>query len=103
MKEMYVRYHKAIGKKAKGEILGEFCEVYGCHRKSAIRMMNGASPGEKRVIKARGRRMVYGRREIEAIEEMWKASNYPWSRNLKAAIPLWRESLVRRFKLSEEE
>ena len=103
MKEMYVRYHKAKGKKAKGLILGEFCQVYQCHRKSAIRKMNGAAPGEKRVVKARGRRVVYGRRVMEAIEGMWRASNYLWSRNLKAALPLWKESLGRRYKLDPKE
>ncbi len=103
MKEMYLRYHKVVGKKAKGEFLKEFCAVYKCHHKSAIRLLNGPAPGKVRPIKARGQRIVYNRRVMEAVEAMWRASNYLWSRNLKAAIPLWRESLGRRFKLSPQE
>ena len=103
MKAMYLRYHKAVGKKAKGEILGEFCAVYKCHRKSAIRIMNGPAPGEKRLVRPRGRRAVYSNRLIELLEAIWEASNYLWSRNLKAAIPLWLDAIKARYKLSPQE
>lgn len=103
MKAMYLRYHKAVGKKAKGEILGEFCKVYKCHRKSAIRMLNGPAPVEKRPKRPRGRKVAYPNRLIEVLEGMWRASNYLWSRNLKAAVPLWIDSLKARYKLSPQE
>jgi hypothetical protein len=34
------RYQRS-GKKEKGRILDEFTQVVGCHRKSAIRLLNG--------------------------------------------------------------
>ena len=36
-------HYKKASKKAKGLILDEFCEVYGCSRGHAIRMLNDES------------------------------------------------------------
>lgn len=103
MKSIYVRYHKASSRKEKSGILEEFSKTYDCHRKSAIRILNGPAPGEKRPIRPRGRRIVYSKRLIEVLEAIWGASNYLWSRNLKAAIPLWIDALKCRYKLSPQE
>ena len=45
---MHVRYHKAKSRKEKSQILTEFCRSYGCHRKHALRILNGAPPPAKR-------------------------------------------------------
>lgn len=56
---MRARYKEAK-KREKGELLSEFCEHSGYHRKHAIRLLNQQTKRRKRVMGQRGRRFQYG-------------------------------------------
>ena len=78
------RYGKA-SKLEKGKILDEFTQVTGLHRKAAIRLLNRESrlsPGKRR-----GRQRRYGREVVEALKEVWEASDRLCSRRLKPFLP----------------
>ena len=47
LRAIYERYRRA-GRKAKKVILDEFCNNTGCHRKYAIRLLNGPPPEKRR-------------------------------------------------------
>jgi hypothetical protein len=102
MKVMYVRYYQAKGRKAKTAILDEFCRTYDCHRKHALRLLNGLPPGDKRPVKKK-RTPLYSNRVISIIKEVWKASGYLWSKRLKVTIVLWMPWIKERFTLSPQE
>lgn len=64
MQAVYGRYRQAR-RPDKGRILTEFCHVVGCHRKSAIRLLNGPAPGAARPPRRRAPR--YAAATIEAL------------------------------------
>ena len=67
---MHVRYHKAKSRKEKSQILTEFCRSYGCHRKHALRILNGAPPPEKRPARSK-RTAIYSARILSIIESVF--------------------------------
>ena len=93
---IYQRYRRA--KRAeKRQILDEFCQVAAYHRKSAIRLLTGPAPGAVRP--PRHRDLRYSAAAIEALRAIWEAAGYPWSRRLKALLPLWMPWARRRLHL----
>jgi hypothetical protein len=82
--EIKKRYRKAT-KAKKRELLNEFTQVTGLHRKSAIRLLNRKTESEEK--KRRGRKKKYGMREKEAIEQIWEASDRLCSKRLKPFLP----------------
>src|SRR5262245_1715707 len=100
-KQEYVQaiYHRyrAARRPEKQTILNEFCQVTGHHRKHAIRLLNGPAPGAARP--PRGRAVMYSAAAIDALEQIWAAAGYPWSRRLKALLPLWLPWARRRLRL----
>jgi hypothetical protein len=93
-----MRYRQA-DRRAKGQILNEFCEVTGHHRKAAIRMLR--VPLERaRPRRGRGRTAVYSARTIQVLVAIWTAAGYPWSVRLKALLPHWLPWARRRFALT---
>ena len=90
-KQEYVQviYHRyrCARRPEKQKILDEFCQVTGHHRKHAIRLLNGPTPGAPR--RQRIRAVQYGRATIAALQTIWEAAGYPWSVRLKALLPLW--------------
>ncbi len=93
-----VRYRQA-DRRAKGQILDEFCEVTGHHRKAAIRMLRVLleRAGPRR---GRGRRAKYSVRTLEVLGAIWTAAGYPWSLRLKALVPAWLPWARQRFRLT---
>jgi hypothetical protein len=83
---IYARYRGAR-RPEKQRILDEFCAVTKQHRKHAIRLLNGPTPGAPRPRRARD--VQYGRATIAALQTIWEAAGYPWSVRLKALLPLW--------------
>jgi len=78
------RYAKAA-KEEKSKMLDEFTQVTGFHRKAAIRLLNQVSritPGKRR-----GRKRKYGSAVVEALKEVWEASDRLCSKRLKPFIP----------------
>ena len=93
-----VRYRQA-DRRVKGQILDEFCEVTGHHRKAAIRMLR--VPLERaRPRRGRGRRAKYSGRTLEVLAAIWTAAGYPWSLRLKALLPAWLPWARQRFQLT---
>jgi len=99
---IHVRYHKAKSRKEKSLILSEFCQSYGCHRKHALRLLNGPPPPAKRP-QHKKRKPIYSSRLISILEAVWQSAGYPWSVRLKAVLQLWLPWIRERFSLSPEE
>jgi hypothetical protein len=93
---IYQRYRHA-GRAEKRRILDEFCRVVGYHRKAAIRVLNGPTPGAAGPPKRRA--ASYHVAAIEALRVIWEAAGYPWSVRLKALLPLWLPWARRRLRL----
>ena len=85
---IYGRYGKA-DRKAKREMLNEFCLTTGYHRKYAIRILNGPAPGKRRDRPVRKRGQSYGHELLSVLTSVWEAAGYPWSVRLKALLPTW--------------
>ena len=77
------RYLRAE-KKERGRILDEFVQVTGYHRKSAIRLLNRDKVWCR--SKRRGRRRRYGDDIVEALREVWEASDRLCSKRLQPFI-----------------
>jgi transposase InsO family protein len=101
VRDLQKRYDNAHGRKEKGRILDEVCANLGCHRKHAIRLLNGAAPSLERPFRQRD--CVYPERLIRVLESIWRASFYLWSDRLKMAMPLWLPWAKKSWKLSAEE
>ena len=72
-------------------ILDEICHMFGYHRKYAIKLM-----GAKKHIQYRGNPTKRGRKPlyndpmiIQVLTDIWKATNLPCAKRLKAILPLW--------------
>ena len=77
--------YRAGNRKEKQQILDEFTQVTGYHRKHAIRALNGA------VAKAAGQRKrdwVYDEAVHRALIVVWEVADRICSKRLKAALPL---------------
>ena len=99
---MHVRYHKAKSRKEKSQILTEFCRSYGCHRKHALRILNGAPPPASRPVRSK-RTVFYSARILSIIESVWEAAGYPWSVRLKAILKLWLPWIRKNFNVLPSE
>ena len=98
LQRIYSRYRLARGTEKQG-ILDEFCANCGYHRKYAIRLLNGAPPGERRAgMRRRG--VTYGSQTISVLRAVWEAADYPWSVRLKALLPEWMLWIRRHYRLS---
>jgi len=85
----FLRYKKASRKK-KTVILDEFCATCQCHRKHAIRILRGFKRFVKPKAKRRGRKSLYQKESIlKPLKKIWRESNFPCSKRLKAILPLW--------------
>lgn len=93
---IYQRYRQAR-RPEKRQILDEFCQVAGYHRKHAIRLLNHPAPGA--APPPRRRAVTYSAAAIDTLRAIWEAAGYPWSRRLHALLPLWLPWARRRFRL----
>ena len=101
VRDLQKRYDNAQGRKEKGRILDEVCANLDCHRKHAIRLLNGAAPALERPFRQRD--CVYPERLIKVLESIWRASFYLWSDRLTRAMPLWLPWAKKNWRLSAEE
>jgi hypothetical protein len=81
-----------MSRRGKGAILEEFCQVMECHRKHAIRLLNGLARAKS---KPPGPRARYGEAEAEALKAIWLAAEQPCGKRLVAALPLWMPAYER--------
>ena len=100
---IYGRYQKG-DRKGRQAILNEFCLNTGYHRKYAIRLLNGASPGRRasRSAVRRKRAQSYGPKTLAILTAVWEVAGYPWSVRLKAILPVWMPWIRKRFALGVE-
>ena len=89
MKTVYERYAQAKTKREKGLILDEFCKTYECHRKHALRKLNGPTPGPRRAA-CRPRTSTYSdQRLLSLLKAVWNVAGYACGARLKAALLEW--------------
>lgn len=84
LERVWGRYRRG-GKVHKSKILDEFCQVYGCARKHAIRLFR-TKPGPK---KKPGPGFEYGPEVALALKRIWLGSDQLCSKRLKEAMPIW--------------
>ena len=101
LKSVYGRYQQA-SRREKQLILNEYCRVCGCHRKHAIRRLNGPAPDDAPAKPRPPRAATYGKTCLRILRAVWEAAGYPWSVRLKALLPLWRPWSQQHFRLSAE-
>lgn len=83
------RYRRTASRESKRRISDEFCEIYGCHRKHAVRLLSSRQAGRPRKSR-KGRPAVY--RDSEArkvLIRLWKAADFPCGKRLHAMLPYW--------------
>lgn len=82
---IWERYQRA-GKRFKGKILDEFCEVCGYSRKYAVLLLNR----KPRVRQRRpGPKAKYDAAVLEVLKAIWLLAEQMCSKRLKAALPIW--------------
>lgn len=82
------RYANA-GREAKTKMLDEFCEQWQCNRKHAIKLLGGRTGWGGQIGVRRGAPPKYGAEVVAVIEAIWRASEQPCGKRLKAILPLW--------------
>ena len=78
--------YQRVGKKYKGILLNEFCELTGHNRKHAIKLLRGKT-GVRR--HRAGRKPTYGEEVIAPLKAVWSLAGYPCSKLLVALLPEW--------------
>ncbi len=74
------------GKRGKGKILDEFCEVCSYERKYAIKLLGRK---KNRILKRPGPKAKYGSEVLMVLKGIWLAADQMCSTRLKAALVLW--------------
>lgn len=84
------RYRRA-NKTEKANILDEFCQTSGYHRKYATRLLSQRSASRRKAIpERRGRKKAYDPEALlPALKAIWLATDQMCGKRLKAAMPLW--------------
>ena len=95
MRERYL----VASRRTKGVLLTEAMTVTGYHRKALIRAWRRPEGALARGPRP-GRPTRYGPAVVRALRAVWTAAGYPWSRRLKALLPLWLPWARRRLALS---
>lgn len=95
---MRTRY-RAASRREKGRLLDEFTAVTGYHRKSAVRLLVGRSPGAKPASMGRPRK--YTDEAVVALKHVWEAADRicgrrlaPFMAELVATLQEWEELRV---------
>ena len=106
LQAMRERYFRAKTRPQKSSLLDEICATTGYDRKYVTRQLAKRRPGRPTRSK-RGRKSVYqDPLLIKPLKEIWKTSNYPCSKRLKAMVPIWLpkyEAMYGRLEESERE
>ena len=91
------RYKRAVYK-SKKELLNEYCQTTGYHRKHAIRKLNNFKFFQKPKKHKRGRKSIYNKIDvIKVLKKIWLTANLPCSKLLKALLPDWLPHYIQTF------
>jgi transposase InsO family protein len=88
MRERY----RGASKRQRGALLDEVCAVTGYHRKAAIRALGRSAAAFKG---RHGRAVVYGVVVVDALAQLWEASDRLCSKRLVGVLPDLLEALER--------
>ena len=91
LRELKKKYRRA-GKKRKTQLLNDFCEFAGYHRKSALRLINNPLPS--RWKRPRPRKKKYSLETIEALKVLWRALDEICAERLHPFIPTLLKCLI---------
>ena len=88
---IWERYQKA-DKNTKSLILDEICLNCGHHRKHALRLLSQKSHLKRQIPKQKsGPKPIYHTPDLlKVLKRIWFATDQMCSKNLQAALPLWR-------------
>ncbi|EJA5857550.1 transposase family protein, partial [Salmonella enterica] len=86
LRALKTRY-QAASKAEKTRILEEFIQISGYHRKSAIRLLNGAVTNGSQQSRSATARSIYGAAVQQALIVLWEASDRLCGKRLRALLP----------------
>ncbi|MBE2972898.1 transposase, partial [Burkholderia cepacia] len=98
--ELKKKYHKAT-KKKKGQLLDDFCEFTGYHRKVALRLVNNRLPGKWKRYKKRKKQ--YDQPVIDALLTLWRAVDEICGERLHPFIPELLDKMIECGELEGDE
>ncbi len=102
--EVIVKRYKRAKYNAKKELLNEYCQVTGFHRKHAIRKLNNFKFFQKPKKHKRGRKSIHNYPAIlTPLKKIWLTANLPCSKLLKALLPDWLPHYIQTFGLVDQE
>jgi len=84
--------YRAAPKSEKQKILDEFVALTGCHRKHAIRALNGMRAAD---VEEKGRNRVYDEATRQALIMLWEAADRVCGKRLKALVPMLIDAMER--------
>ena len=88
--EVIAKRYKRACYTSKKELLNEYCQVTGFHRKHAIRKLNNFKLFQKPKKNRRGRKSIYKQADLmKVLRKIWLTANLPCSKLLKALLPDW--------------
>jgi hypothetical protein len=82
----------AASKSEKQKILDEFVALTGCHRKHAIRTLNGKAAAD---VEEKRRNRVYDEVTLQALIMLWEAADRVCGKRLKALVPMLTDAMER--------
>lgn len=100
--ELKPKYRKA-GRKLKGQLLSDFCDMTGYHRKYASSILNKPIAVSKEKKQKMPRQKKYDQPVIDAILTIWRASNKICGERLQPYIPEMLEKLIQVKEISVTE
>jgi len=102
--EVIAKRYKRARYNSKKELLNEYCQVTGFHRKHAIRKLNNFKFFQKPKKHKRGRKSIYNSPNVlKPLKKIWLTANLPCSKLLKALLPDWLPHYMQTFGAVEQE
>ncbi len=96
--EVIAKRYKRACYKTKIELLNEYCQVTGLHRKHCIRKLNNFKFFQKPKKNKRGRKSVYHYPAIlKPLKKIWLTANLPCSKLLKVLLADWLPHYMQTF------
>jgi len=97
--EVIAKRYKRACYKTKIELLNEYCQVTGHHRKHCIRKLNNFKFFQRPKKNKRGRKSIYNKSSlIKVLKKIWLTANLPCSKLLKGLLPDWLPHYEKSFE-----
>ena len=84
--------YRSAPKSEKRKILDEFVALTGCHRKHAIRALNGMRAAD---VETKARDRIFDEATRQALIMLWEAANRVCGKRLKALVPMLTDAMER--------